>query len=176
MDNIMIDLETLGTSPTSIVVSLGAVWFGENGLGAEFYGVFDIADQGKYGRTMNPDTIKWWMQQSPAAQAVFRHAPTKTAKILADFVDFFGDIKNVVKVWGYGSDFDCVILRSLYDTFGVQAPWSYKNTRCFRTLVAENSHVPAPTRDGVHHNALDDAKYQAAWASLIKRQGNAKST
>lgn len=35
MNNIMLDLEALGTPPGSIVLSIGAVYFGLDGLGKE---------------------------------------------------------------------------------------------------------------------------------------------
>lgn len=170
MDNLMIDLETLGTNVGSIIVSLGAVWFdGKERLGTEFYKVFDLADQAKYGRTINPDTVKWWMNQTEVARKVFQVAPTKTSVVLADFVSFLGEGTKYAKVWGNGADFDCVLLGSLYETYGVQKPWSYSNNRCFRTLkhLGNGLNVPEPAREGTHHNALDDARHQAMWANKI---------
>jgi hypothetical protein len=167
MDNVMLDLETLDTRITGVIISIGAVWFDGNQLGAEFYGVLDIEDQYKYGRTLNPSTFKWWVNQSEAARDVFRHAPTKTSKVLEDFVDFLGKGNKWAKVWGNGSDFDNAMLGSLYETYGVQKPWSYSNNRCFRTLKSLAPKILKPNRVGTHHNALDDAKTQAEWANGI---------
>lgn len=167
MDNLMIDLETLDVKPSAVVVSIGAVWFdGKDRLGAEFYEVCDLDDQFRYGRTMAPSTVKWWLQQSAEAREVFIKPPTKTSKVLADFVDFLGEGNKWAKVWGNGADFDNIILGGLYETYGVARPWSYGNNRCFRTLKNLYQIIP-PNRVGTHHNALDDAKYQAEWANAI---------
>lgn len=175
MDNVMIDLETLGVSSSSIIVSLGAVWFdGKDRLGAEFYQVFDLDDQAKYGRTINPSTVKWWMNQSEGARAVFQKPPTKTSTVLADFVDFLGEGNKWAKVWGNGVDFDNVLLGTLYETYGLQKPWSFGNNRCFRTLKNLVPSIP-PDREGVHHNALDDARYQARWANMLLSSLHASS-
>jgi hypothetical protein len=176
MDNIMLDLETLDVRPTGVIVSLGAVWFGDGRTGATFYGVFDLEDQVRYGRTMNPSTLRWWLKQTPEARAVFNAPPTRSSQVLADFVDFLGEGTRYCKVWGNGADFDNVMLGSLYETYGVPRPWNYGNNRCFRTLknIGIAQGVIQPDRTGTHHNALDDAIYQAEWANAIFDKLNRK--
>jgi hypothetical protein len=70
----MIDLETLGTGPDVIVVSVGAVLFdadtGETG--GEFYRILDYQDQIDLGRKPSADIIKWWMEQTNEARSVFK--------------------------------------------------------------------------------------------------------
>lgn len=165
MEDVMLDLETLDTAITAAVISLGAVFFDKDRVGHTFYRVLDVEDQQAAGRTVNQKTMEWWAQQSEAARKVFLAEPTPTRVVLAEFAEFLGD-RNI-KVWGNGADFDCSITGSLYDTFKVKRPWSYSNNRCFRTLknvaLAHGSH-DLPQREGAHHNALDDAIYQARMA------------
>jgi len=73
--DIMIDLETLGTTADSVILSIGAVRFNLDtscvfdGLGDTFYQVITIDDQSK--RHISGYTLAWWMGQSKASQAVF---------------------------------------------------------------------------------------------------------
>ena len=173
MKHIMLDLETLDTAPSAVVVSIGAVAFDPhtNALGGRFYVEMtgDIADQQKKGRTISGDTVRWWMQQDASAKRVFSVPPpdgvlrVNTVEALSRF-DLFvatnggGD----VELWGNGADFDNVILGSLYDAFGLLKPWSYSRNRCYRTMKSLGIGPRRPqVREGVHHNALDDAITQA---------------
>lgn len=178
MNHIMLDIETLDTSPTSVVVSFGAVVFDPysiSELGEMFYAEFtdDLHAQQERGRTLSVDTVKWWMQQDAAAKALF--GPTlgtpsidndrmTTVKGLEQFVDFCGRNGGAgkVKLWGNGIDFDNVVLASLYQSFGVRRPWSFRHNRCYRTMINQVPYNTIPLeRTGVHHNGLDDAITQA---------------
>ena len=64
--DIMIDLETLDTSPFCCILSIGVVLFDPKGSG-----IIDkielrptLEDQTELGRTINEDTIRWWSTQS----------------------------------------------------------------------------------------------------------------
>ncbi len=166
------DLETLGTNGDAVVVSIGAIMFdAENIAENGFYAVLDIDDQVARGRKLNPGTVKWWMQQSEAARRVFTEKGRPVISVLDDFRAYVGynEPGEGVKMWGNGADFDCVILGSLHDTFGMKKPWSYSNNRCFRTLknIAQlEVGLGTPPREGVHHNALHDAVYQAKCAQV----------
>lgn len=177
MKRVMVDLETAATDPKAIVISIGAVYFDPaTGLGEKFYQELTWDDQFKAGRTCNPDTVSWWTQQSEEARKVwqtklaggFDREKHITVNALQHF-DFFlspGGVRDdKLELWGYGADFDCVVLGSLYETMGVKRPWSYSRNRCHRTLVnLAKGFIEAPERKGTHHNALDDAVYQAECA------------
>ena len=67
-----------------------------------------------------------------------------------------------VELWGNGADFDNTILGSLYDAFGLRKPWSYSRNRCYRTMKNIGIGPRRPqAREGIYHNALDDAITQA---------------
>ena len=70
MKHIMIDIETLGREFHSDIVSIGAIEFDpeENSLGRDFYQVVSL-DALPY---INTNTLRWWMQQSEEARAVFK--------------------------------------------------------------------------------------------------------
>lgn len=172
MNHIMLDLETLDTKTSAVVLSIGAVAFDpySKDLGTTFYVEMteDTAAQQARGRTISGDTVTWWMQQNVLARRLFASPPSEgvervtTVEALARFATFIGahgDDKALI--WGNGADFDNIILGSLYEDLGYRKPWSYGRNRCFRTMK-NIPHAPGlQLREGVHHNALDDAVTQA---------------
>lgn len=69
-NRIMVDLETLGTAPGSVILSIGAVRFDvEEGLLDEFYVNIDVESSQRLGLTIDGATVMWWMKQSDAARA-----------------------------------------------------------------------------------------------------------
>lgn len=170
----MIDLETLGTRPGCVVLSIGAVAFDRQSgqLGPEFYIVVNRRSCVQKGLLEDPSTMAWWAKQSPDAQKVLRDAetaPNGLGGALVQFTAFlekFG--KKNLNPWGCGSDFDIAILAHCYHVVGYPLPWMYWNSRCLRTLRDIAPRTPAPDRKhGVAHNALDDAKSQALEAMRI---------
>ena len=58
-----------------------------------------------------------------------------TAQGLTEFASFISrNGGEEAKLWGNGSDFDNVIVGSLFDSFGLVKPWSYGRNRCYRTM------------------------------------------
>ncbi len=161
MQHIMLDLETLDTSPTAAILSIGAVKFDpttESPLGDKFYQALSIQSNIDAGRTISGDTLKWWMGQDKDAQAVFTGPVVGLAEGLAAFVEFF-DHSNY-QVWGNGSDFDNVMIQHALADIGWKLPWKYYNNRCYRTLKNMPG-VPKMEAFAGKHNALTDACAQA---------------
>lgn len=185
MHNIMLDIETLDTGPRSLVTSIGAVAFDPHSkeLGEKFYVelVDDMASQQRIGRTVGADTARWWMAQSDAARALFDKVPANpecrvmtavALQMFSSFVNMNGG--RECRMWGNGSDFDNVIVGSLYDDYLTRKPWSFAKNRCYRTIKREFGEDVPCVRQGVHHNGLDDAITQAVHLqeiyACIKRQ------
>lgn len=168
----MLDLETLGTTPNSVVLSAGAVYFTkEQGIIKESYSVFSVKKQLKMGRVMDTDTLQWWMKQSPEARKVLDEAfesrePHNLAnQIMRDLADLkndkqLDDFKNL-KIWGNGANFDVVLAESFFLYEYDSIPWKFWNVNCFRMFNKLTKCRDKVKREGVHHNALDDARYQA---------------
>jgi hypothetical protein len=79
---------------------------------------------------------------------------------LAEVAAWFKALPDLAGVWGFGADFDIAILQSLFRDYGIPPPWPYKLNRCGRTVTALCPQR-RPPRNGMSHNALDDAIYQA---------------
>ena len=176
MQNVMLDLETLGTQADCVVLAIGAVKFDVDGspLGERFYVECDIDDQLTNGRTITGATISWWMSQSAAARQVFLGGQEKPPLFvgLEMFAEFLSDNPDV-KVWGNGAEFDIAILSHAYASERMQQPWLYRNSRCYRTLKSLSLR-PKRTAflPGVPHNALDDAIDQALHAQEMLFNGS----
>lgn len=171
MNNIMLDLETLGNKPGCIVVAIGAVEFGrdafgESGLGAGFYQRIDPRDAQAYGLTLDADTFLWWLGNSTEARAeLTRPGAEPLTKVLYAFTDFYrsrlaSDGKPRA-LWGNGSDFDQPILAAVYQAARMTPPWSHYQNRCYRTVKNLHRDIKIEIAEDARHNALEDAKAQA---------------
>lgn len=159
MQDVMIDLETLGTGYRPVILSIGAVEFdyrtGE--LGREFHERINPESSQRDGFKIDAGTVVWWMGQSEEARkALFAGGAFEPVEALSIFADWLGKDKHV---WGNGSNFDNRILREAYDLYGMNCPWHYRDDRDMRTFCAMFPRVTL-TREGIHHDALDDAIFQ----------------
>ena len=41
---------------------------------------------------------------------------------------------DVEYIWAKSPDFDCSILKYIYDLLDIKCPWNYNNQRCVRTI------------------------------------------
>lgn len=162
--NVMLDLETTGVKPGSKVLSIGAVTFSPQGLGAEFYVAITRASQDQYGLKEDAATMVWWSRQSEDAKKVLTDpAAVPLAVALNSFTAWLDNNaapSGFREVWGNGAAFDNVLLPAAYNAVGLQAPWQFWNDRCYRTIKAL-SPIVAEKLVGTAHNALDDARWQA---------------
>ena len=167
MKNLMIDLETMGTSTDSAITSIAAVEFDETGTGKKFYRKVSLASSVEAGLQMDVSTILWWMENDKnEARAEMISGTTSLKEALLELSSFISVMD--MRVWGNGADFDNVLLANAYRKCGIVVPWNFRNNRCFRTL---KSLFPSPaTVKGIKHSALDDAINQATQASEILKK------
>lgn len=172
MEHVMVDLETLGRRAGCSVLSIGAVAFDPTTkeLGPEFYMVVNRHSCVLSGLHEDADTLTWWDNQLPAAKVVLDHSTEGGFGLrysLTEFTNYLAqfDLDNV-KIWGNGSDFDNAILINCYAAVGQNTSWRFWNNQCYRTLKGLRPSIKM-NRQGVHHNALDDAKSQAIHAITL---------
>lgn len=159
----MVDIETLGTKPGSVILSIGACRFDDTGIGERFYRPIDVFDSLMHGLTVDQATVGWWRLQSAEARGAL--APGQPlAATLDEFVSFIGaknDAERNTLVWAKGPDFDLVLLEAAYALLpGRKKPWSYRTARDVRTILALATPTE-PVAAGVIHHALHDAEKQA---------------
>lgn len=174
-EDIMVDLETMGTSADAPIISIGAVAIDlQTGtLGDKFYAVVDLPSAVESGAVIDPATVLWWMQQSDDARVAFK-VGMPIGDALHKFSRYVQRVSDheQVKIWGNGAAFDNVILSASYKRVGLPQPWKFWNDRCYRTLKSLYPEVQL-VREGTFHNALADAVSQANHLIAIEGVRNA---
>lgn len=164
MKDVMLDLETLSTKHDAFIVQIGACYFdrmtGE--IGETFKRTMTGAGSEKFSIDYN--TVRWWMSQGQDARNSVMAGNVNLAEALHDLRDFLSKTEDVV-VWSHAT-FDMPILMNAFDVFNIEHPVSYRSTRDLRTLM-DLADLAKYKRErfGIHHDALDDAKFQASYAS-----------
>jgi len=165
MKHMMIDIETLDTATTAVVLQAGWCLFDEDNVGGPVVMGLDLDEQLRKGRTVNAETLKWWMQQPDIArEKVFMPEKVYPIADLATRLRMILHNGTVDHVWAHGPQFDIATLKHL---LGCE-PWHYRSIRDTRTLadLAPSAHKPAPI---TKHDAGDDAVAQAQWVQNIWR-------
>jgi DNA polymerase III epsilon subunit-like protein len=158
--HIVLDFETLGNRPDTAVLSLGAVFFDVNGIIKQKEWFFQVQGQLENNRSVTADTIAWWMNQGGKAKTVFERSKTEGITI-RDFIPQFLEFANFkgVRAWGNGATFDISIIENIFHQTRSKLPWQYYHARCYRTM--KPLFKSQKEFEGVKHNALDDAIFQA---------------
>lgn len=132
----MIDIETLDTSHTAVILSVGIVRFTGADTGAKKHLVLPIQPQLNAGRTISESTLLWWAEQNPEA---FSKAFTRDRYWMTGF---FNEMEitlhrfrdEPMNIWSNGPSFDMTILDSLYADFKKDTPWHFREYRDVRTI------------------------------------------
>lgn len=182
----MLDLETLGVKPGSVILSIGAVLFDPHGaveprvydlgggpvvnpIHATFHAFLNAQEQTDRrdfgGGLVDGDTVMWWIGQSDAARTAMLEGQKNTQPVLGVLVDFAqwlckGRVENI---WCHGATFDAPLLQALYESYRLPVPWKFRCVRDTRTVfdLAGRPIGSFGTPDGVSHDALSDAIWQA---------------
>jgi len=170
--HLMIDLETLATTPNAAILTIGACKFDPHGtdIHSTYYERIVLETQEDYGRVINEDTLTWWSQQDPQIQEdAFGEGD--------DRIDLRDAMKKLytfglgtTNVWSHGSIFDVVIIEDICRTFQQAVTWKFWEVRDTRTLF---DLAKVDVRIEGKHNALTDAVAQAqavqqAYSILLK--------
>lgn len=159
----MIDIETLDTENTAVVVQVGWVIFTDDYLGKPTEMVMDIQEQIDLGRTISASTLRFWMEQPDIArQKVFCNDNTFCVEDLATRLRTVIGTTQIEGVWAHGPHFDIAILKDLLgdDIMHYRSP---RDTRTM-AMLAPHAEQPAPI---TKHSAGDDAYAQAKWMQNV---------
>lgn len=170
MKHIMVDLETMSSSPRAAIVSIGAVEFSNLGLGREFYVNVELQSSLDYGLEIDGATVGWWLRQEPAAQQRLLDPTPQPLHLALDAFHVFLGETGAEFVWSKPADFDLAILHSAYRAKGHacgsigERPWDRRKGRCMNTFLHTVQVLgvePTLPPNGLAHDALSDSKYQA---------------
>jgi hypothetical protein len=176
-NDIMIDIESLDTSPNCVILTIGAVRFDPKGMGVveklELRPMIEEQTE-KFNRVINEDTLRWWSTQSEDAldEAMGDRDRVSFNECMEALYKFCW---NRRAVWSNGASFDIVAMESAWRNLGMRIPWPYYTVRDTRTLyeIAGVSLKDKKYGSKTTHKAVEDAEHQAivvqdAYRNLIK--------
>lgn len=164
LSDIMIDLETLATSPNSAILTIGAIKFDPFGddlkdpTCEKFYVRVDLDSCDELGLEVNDDTLAWWSQQSKEAQDEAFSSDNRI-HIREAFNQLYKFCWGAKRVWSHGASFDTVICENIFRKLNKAVPWKFWEVRCTRTLFDIGIDPQRPPV--LKHHALEDAWNQA---------------
>ena len=170
--DIMIDIETLATTPNSVVITLGAIRFDPFADDREsyedktilmdtFYRRIDPASFTWPSAEIDDNTLAWWAKQSPEVQfeAFTDDDRHDIGSVMLDFHRWCGGYQNM---WANGPVFDIAILEQVCKNLKRGYPWKYWQVRDARTVYSLIEHERPNPR--LHHAAWD------CWSQIVALQ------
>lgn len=163
MIDIVLDLETLGTAPGSVITQIGAAASDGQDLNIKI----SVTSALYYGLTVDADTLSWWRKQNEQTWQQVTSGASPIRGVLHLFSDWVKERRTgapdattgeAIRIWGDGATFDPVLLEAAYRACGIPCPWSYHEVYCYRTL--RNLAKSDKPRSKTQHDALSDAKAQ----------------
>ena len=115
-NDIMIDLETLDTTPYCVILTIGAVRFDPKGMGVverlELRPTIEEQTE-QYNRIIDDSTIEWWAKQNPAAlgEAMGDQGRISFRESMEALYKFCW---NCDAVWSNGASFDIVVAETAF--------------------------------------------------------------
>ena len=164
----MIDIETLGTMPNSVILSVGAVKFDPFKSDEPFDGrhwKIDVDAQTSKGRFVDDSTLQWWAKQDQEIQdrAFSDHGRIPVEPFMQELNAW---LTGSEQIWCQGPQFDMVILEDFFRDFGHHMNWFYWQVRDCRTLFKM---MPQDPRKAIQEN-LHDAQADAHWQAVCVQQ------
>jgi hypothetical protein len=173
--NFSIDIETLDTAPSAVILSVAIVAWDPN-VSIEGQGCFKTSFnelvvnmspvyQIHHGRTMSESTLDFWAEQPEDAWKNANHCCIRDYQdVTEQIVDFVDRFNGMSQFWARGN-MDETVLNHLFKECGMDPPWRFfqwRDARSFCDMTRALIEVPSsPLRNELNflaHTALDDAK------------------
>lgn len=172
--DIMVDIETLGTTKGSSIFQIAAMSF-DITTGKVFDEFNMVADISNYELNVDGSTLKWWLNTDKELLSKLLNNPNCVSEgVMVNSFKMWIESSltedTQVYLWGNGILFDNVKLQDVMTKYGLKYPIFYRNDRDLRTLLElaslksgknENELKDLVTNeDEVKHDAYDDIKFQ----------------
>lgn len=162
----MLDIETLGHKPGSVIFEIGACVFDAKGIHQEFSTYIKPSSCEAAGLKCDSSTVAWWLKQKNPG--VIEHAETMGDTIEAALAKLSEFIRGAAEIWANSPNFDICLLEAAYAACKMPRPWAYWNLQDLRTIRAwtktKKSDQPKV------HRALVDARQQVMDLLEIERR------
>lgn len=169
-NHVMVDLESLGTKPNSLMLTIGAVrfnpWNDDSKTNLDnmdtFYRRISIESFEGLDHNIDNDTLDWWNKQSNDVREEAFAEDNRHGIIdaLADFHKWNGGLDAI---WANGSGFDLNILEHFSRELKRGVAWKYWQVRDARTIYSLAPQIERPK--ALAHNALWDC-----WSQVVGLQ------
>ena len=158
--HLMIDLETLATTPNAAILTIGACKFDPTAtdVHSTYYERIVLETQEDYGRVINEDTLAWWSQQDKQIQEDAFGEGTDRIDLRDAMKKLYTFGLGTTNVWSHGAIFDVVIIEDICRSLQQAVTWKFWEVRDTRTLF---DLADVSVRIEGKHNALTDAVAQA---------------
>ena len=163
MKDVMLDLETLGNGKDKCICQIGACYFDRDTgeIGETLKINVDAATHEKYGAKLDASTVYWWLSQSKEAQASILANPKEDIVSAMNKLNTF--LAGAKCIWSHAT-FDFVTITDTFKQLSIKPLFNYRAARDIRTLVDFGKvTVDKQLREGIHHDALDDCKFQVKY-------------
>ncbi len=181
-----LDIETLDTRPTAVVLSIGICKFdpeAQNAVGPIEHVSLEVGVQIANNRTVSSDTFYWWVDQLVQMEAnPFPQPVEEVMDAMARVIDFIYSNSEKLEddkdslyqdacVWVRGPHFDWTIMDNLAKQVGVEWPIRYDKIRDQRTFCKGEKYEPPENGEVfVKHDALGDAIMQAMFIQQVAKK------
>lgn len=166
---LMIDIETLATSPRAAILSIAAITFDLDPDQSiqSFYQIIKVDSIPKKAFDIDMNTVAWWdLDKNSDAKAEAFSGTEPMNEVLADFVDFFKFLPEDIEIYTRGQ-FDTFILEHALEVYDLPVPWNYWQVNDLRTLAKIEGMPPRPENPGLPHHAYSDCLAQIDHAEMI---------
>lgn len=177
------DVETLGTSSSSVILSMACIYFDPNKkpsyqdlLDSAFFVKFDAKEQiNRYNRTVSKSTLEWWDKQSEGLkiQSLKPSISDVSAEVgitlFNEWVKRYPDYKKST-VWARGN-LDQIVLNSLENDVKIEPIlpfWLWRDVRTAVDLLygsntgyCEVKYPGFDVRKVIKHNPIEDCAFDA---------------
>ena len=132
--DLMLDIETLGLRPMSVITQVAAVPFELNDTNLSFGMNFNINLKSclDNGGIIDASTLLWTAENNLKS---IKNSGNEyyIYDALNKLDEFFHEVRPV-NVWAKSPQFDCVILESWYNHYNLPIPWKYNQLMDVRTI------------------------------------------
>lgn len=164
--DLMLDVKALGVSQYAVITQIAAIVFQRDQVdyldrrNHDFESHLSLDDCIQaHSREIDGPTIRFWLkQQAHVRNTIFDGK--ESCRAACDRFASYCNSWQISRVWTVNPTTDFVMLQTLFDSCGVNWPFSNHHSRCIRTLIElhPQSSLEKPT---LRHVAIEDAKYHA---------------